>query len=158
MRKRLRDPPHLFLRALALTLAALACERAGPRGDAGPQPILSDIQAQIFDNQCALSGCHLGAAAPLGLDLAAGRAGANLVNVASAEVPGLLRVDPGNPDDSYLIIKLEGDPRIAPGTERMPLGRPPLEPEQIRAIRQWIADGAPLGDESRGDGRRDGGT
>ncbi len=26
---------------------------------------------------------------------------------------------------------------------QMPLGRPPLPPEEIDAIRQWILDGAP---------------
>ena len=55
----------------------------------------------------------------------------------------LLRVDPGNPDDSYLIIKLEGGDRIADGTARMPLGRTPLTPEQIAVVREWIASGAP---------------
>jgi len=64
---------------------------------------------------------------------------AMLVNVPSSEVPSILRVDPGNPDDSYLVQKIEGTASVG---EQMPLGGPVLPDEQIAAIRQWITDGA----------------
>jgi hypothetical protein len=51
----------------------------------------------------------------------------------------LQRVTPGNPDASYLIQKLEG---TAATGGRMPLNGPPLPPETIAVIRQWIVDGA----------------
>jgi hypothetical protein len=73
--------------------------------------------------------------------LSAGNAHGNLVNVSSQEVPDLLRVEPGNPDDSYLVRKIEGGPNII--GERMPRGRPPLSDAQIQRIRAWIEDGAP---------------
>lgn len=133
------------LRALVLGSLLFACERAEPSSAAVPAPNFADIQAGIFATECALSGCHRGGSAPLGLDLSPGSAAANLVNVPSAEVPALLRVAPGNPDDSYLVIKIEGGPRIASGTARMPLGRAPLSAAQIQAIRQWIASGAQTG-------------
>lgn len=63
-----------------------------------------------------------------------------LVNVASNEVPALMRVLPNNPDDSYLVRKVEGGPDIVGG--RMPLGRAPLSAEQIGMIRSWISAGA----------------
>jgi hypothetical protein len=65
---------------------------------------------------------------------------AALVNVASLQV-ALDRVEPGNPDDSYLIRKLEGGPGIT--GVRMPQGGPFLDQATIDTIRQWIADGAP---------------
>ena len=52
-----------------------------------------------------------------------------------------MRVAPGNPDDSYLVIKLEGSSRMV--GQQMPRGRDPLSAEQIGTVRQWIADGAP---------------
>ncbi len=59
------------------------------------------------------------------------------------EVPALFRVEPGNPDDSYLIRKLEGGPDIVgfqmPPTE---LGEAHLPQEEIDVIRQWITEGA----------------
>jgi hypothetical protein len=65
----------------------------------------------------------------------------HLVSVPSQERPELLRVNPGNPDLSYIIRKLEGGPDIAGG--QMPLDRTPLEQTTINAIRVWIAQGAP---------------
>jgi hypothetical protein len=101
-------------------------------------PELSSIQSNVFTPICTT--CHAGSAAPLGLRLEADAAFAMLVNAPSAEVPGLLRVAPGNPDASYLIQKLEGTAAVG---ERMPLNGPPLPPETIAVIRQWITDGAP---------------
>lgn len=101
------------------------------------QPTLASIQANVFTPIC--TECHTGSAAPQGLRLDAGVSYGMLVNVASTEVPSLLRVDPGNPDDSYLVQKLEGTASVG---ERMPLGGPYLSQMTINAIRQWITDGA----------------
>lgn len=98
----------------------------------------ASIQDNIFTPVC--TGCHAGAAAPLGLRLDAASSYALLVGVASAEVSSLQRVAPGQPDDSYLVHKLEG--RAAVGA-RMPLGGPYLDDARIAAVRQWIAAGAP---------------
>ncbi len=45
---------------------------------------------------------------------------------------------PGKPEDSELIRRVMATDE----TERMPSKGPPLSPEQIAALRQWIADGA----------------
>ena len=140
----MRRITHTLVLGILAAVAAPGCEHAGPLEAEGVlEPTLSSIQENIFSTSCALSGCHLGGSAPLGLDLSEGRARDNLVDVPSAEVPELMRVEPGNPEDSYLVIKLEGSARLAPGTGRMPLGRSPLSPEQIRVVREWIAAGAP---------------
>jgi hypothetical protein len=62
-----------------------------------------------------------------------------LVGVASVEQSSLQRVEAGDPDNSYLVQKLEG---TAAAGARMPLGGAPLDQATIDAIRQWIADGA----------------
>jgi hypothetical protein len=62
-----------------------------------------------------------------------------LVGIASSESPGILRVAPGDPDNSYLIQKLEGTASVG---SQMPLGAPPLEQASIDVIRQWISAGA----------------
>lgn len=135
--------PSLRLSAtLAAAVLALGCERADPIG-VDDSASFTQIQENVFAASCAVSGCHVGPAAPEGLDLSAGAAYDNLVGVASNQVPELQRVDPGDPDDSYLVIKLEGGNRIADATARMPRGRDPLSEDQIATIRSWIADGAP---------------
>ena len=100
-------------------------------------PTFSSIQANIFTPIC--EQCHAGATAPRGLRLDAANSYALLVGVASSEQPGLRRVDPHNPNSSYLIQKLEG---TAATGERMPAGLPPLSQAEIDVIRQWITDGA----------------
>ncbi len=101
-------------------------------------PTLSALQKFVFDPIC--TQCHTGAAAPLGLALDSGVARGNLVGVASVEMPTMLRVNPGNPDSSYVVWKIEGRAGIIGG--QMPLGLQPLSPDVIAAFRGWIADGA----------------
>jgi len=125
---------------VAVCLVLASCEHADPLDPDELEPTLASIQANIFDVSCALSGCHTGSNPPMGLDLSAGQSQNDLVGVGSEEVPAFERVDPGNPDESYLIMKIEGDSRIVGA--RMPLGRAPLPGEQIAVIREWILDGA----------------
>lgn len=115
-------------------------ENGRPAGeDSGTlQPTFQSIQALVFTPVC--TGCHAGAAAPLGLRLEEGASYALLVNAPSVEVPSLMRVQPGNADASYLIQKLEGTAAVG---ARMPLNAPPLPQSTIDVIRQWITDGAP---------------
>lgn len=97
-----------------------------------------NIQTFVFSTIC--TECHSGSNAPEGLNLQAGASFGRLVGVSSNQRPQYLRVEPFNPDDSYLIRKIEGGPDI--GGARMPLNRTPLPDGQIRAIRRWIANGA----------------
>lgn len=118
-------------------------ENGRPLGENPPAPPpggavdFALLQSTIFTPLCTT--CHAGGAAPLGLRLEAGVSYAMLVNVASIEVPALLRVSPGDPDSSYLVQKIEG--RAAVGG-RMPLGGPPLPQTSIDDVRQWISAGA----------------
>ena len=100
-------------------------------------PELQSIQDNVFTPIC--TGCHAGSSAPLGFRLDPGSSFSMLVNTASVEVPSLMRVLPGNPDQSYLIQKLEGHAAVG---AQMPLGQPPLPQATINVIRQWITDGA----------------
>ena len=108
-----------------------------PPGSVGPN--FSEIQASIIEPNCATTGCHLGAAAPQGLRLDSANSYGMLVGVASSEASSILRVAPGDPNNSYLIQKLEGTASVG---AQMPLGAPALEQAAIDVIRQWISDGA----------------
>jgi hypothetical protein len=103
---------------------------------------LAQIQASVFSPMC--SGCHSGPTSnslPSGMNLTnAGDSFTALVNVPSLQVGSLDRVTPGDPDNSYLIQKLEG---TAAGGSRMPQGGPFLDQATVDMIRQWITDGAP---------------
>jgi len=133
--------------AAAPLLLALGACGAGSGGDSPPaqgaalQPTLASIQANIFTPTCAVSGCHSGPGAMLGLRLDAGFSYASLVNKPSFyDTNGtLLRVTPGDPDASFLIQKLEPSPAFG---DRMPLTGCCLQQVTIDVIRQWIQDGA----------------
>lgn len=97
----------------------------------------SQIQA-IFTSRCI--NCHNAATAPHNLVLESGQSHSRLVNVASAEVPSLMRVKPGDPDNSYLVQKLKGTAAV--GSRMPPPPRDPLTAQDIALIRQWISEGA----------------
>ncbi len=102
-----------------------------------PAATLRSIQDLVFTPIC--TACHVGGAAPQGLRLDAANSYAMLVGVSSVEVPSIRRVEPGRPDDSYIIQKLEGHAAVG---ERMPFGGPYLSVDTIALIRGWIASGA----------------
>ncbi len=97
----------------------------------------SSIQDNIFTPSCATSGCHVSTYP----NLSAGQAHSAIVNGASSAGPTQPLVKPGDPDNSYLLLKMTGAPSIL--GNRMPLGRSPLSDAQINAVRQWIERGAP---------------
>lgn len=101
-------------------------------------PVNYSTQIQpIFNTNCTI--CHSGPGAPRGLHLDAANSYANLVNVASSEVPSLKRVKPGDDSNSYLVQKIEGTAAVG---ARMPLGGAPLSAANIALIRRWIVEGA----------------
>ncbi len=136
---------------LLLAGCAAACAGNGEGLDQNGQPISSggsggpitadfqSIQENVFTPIC--SKCHIGASAPEGLQLDAAHSYNLLVGVPSVEQPSLLRVRMGDPDNSYMVHKIEGLPGISGG--QMPLGETPLPQATIDAIRQWITNGAP---------------
>jgi hypothetical protein len=111
------------------------------------QPTLSSIQQEIFNTtdasgRQACTNCHTdaGRAPTGGLNLRTGVAYTSLVGVGSTGKPGAMRVIPGDPENSYLIHKLEGRAGIV-GT-RMPRGNTLLTEGQVLVIKRWIALGA----------------
>ena len=101
-------------------------------------PTLSAIQENVFSAICI--NCHVpGGTGPFTLE--EGESFDNLVGVDSSI--GIPRVDPGDPENSYMIWKLEGRNGIV-GDQMPPFfsGEPPLPQEQIDVIKEWILRGA----------------
>ncbi|MGB1015177.1 MAG: hypothetical protein ACPG4T_13670 [Nannocystaceae bacterium] len=98
------------------------------------------IYPDIISPRC---GCHVGGSGGLSMPDMMG-AYNNLVDAPSGDVPGMNRVEPGDPDNSYMFHKIsntQGDVGGAGG--RMPLGGE-LSAADISMIEDWILDGAPL--------------
>lgn len=137
----------------AILLAALLLAACGdvksptePSGGSGgvesPAFTFAQVQAQIFTPNCAKAGCHAASAASGGLVLEAGRSYSEIVNRPAVGNSSLDLIEPGNPERSYLIKKLRGDPDITGAP--MPLDNPgSLTQEQIEGIIGWVLAGAP---------------
>jgi hypothetical protein len=126
-----------------LMLAVAGCAGDGvilppPEPPPPSGPTLSFLQSTIFTPQCSFPGCH-GAPAQQGMDLTDGHTYVNTVGVDAVELQGFKRVDPGHAEDSYLYMKIAGDPRIT--GDRMPQGGV-LTADEIDAVRAWIDAGA----------------
>jgi hypothetical protein len=98
----------------------------------------------IWDNFC---GCHsMAARPPNGFSLAAGMAHENLLRpVMGAGCAGRLRVVAGQPDQSFVVDKTNGQATgggpLCTG-QAMPLGEPELAAADKALLRTWIAEGA----------------
>ena len=144
------------LTAVVLTATAAifsACDEklstiAGPSPNLAPN--FASVQSEIFEKadsagRPACTNCHTAVGRnPAGqLNLTHDVAYDQIVNaqVRGAGKAGAIRVIPGDPDNSYLIQKLEGTPGIV--GQRMPLnGGPYLTSGQMLILRRWIANGA----------------
>jgi hypothetical protein len=150
-------------RGVGIALLAIGCALAGCAGQGGgggggaPKPsckppktgttvsFANNIQP-IFNRSCAVAAsCHAGPGSA-DMDLTAGIAYGQIVNVPSTQQKNLKRINPGNPETSYLVRKIQGGPNIS-GTP-MPQGCPAsplngaqcLSADDIGAIVQWVTE------------------
>jgi hypothetical protein len=135
----------------AIAISTAGCDEklssiTGPTPDLSPT--FSSIQQTIFSasdpsGRLACVQCHSdqGRAPASNLVLLEGRSYQQLVGRASLGKPGATLVIPGDPDNSYIVKKLERAPDIV--GERMPRNNGPFLTEgQMLVIRRWIAEGA----------------
>jgi len=122
-------------------LAFAGCvDNGGTRSVVQTGPVtLSAVQATIFTPRCATSGCHTDGGV-FGLDLSSGATYGTAVDIPSFEMPLINRVVPFDAANSYLYMKVSGDPRIQ--GDPMPQLGPSLTTEQLGLIEDWINEGA----------------
>ena len=105
-----------------------------------------EIQHHIFDKSCVNTACHGAPANAGGLNLAYENSYQNLVGQTpknpAAAAAGMKIVDPGNPENSFILTKLMGPTAPELGA-RMPFTAGPLHDGKIEAIQKWITAGAP---------------
>lgn len=142
-----------FVLTVVVAAALAGCAGNGPPpATPTPTPIetqtgsgvtIDQLEQQVFNPHCLSAGCHNAGDDAGSLILEPGRAWGELVEVtpdnpAAAEA-GWQRADAQNPDNSFLLKKLEGVSGIY--GSRMPLAQPALSEADINLVRQWILDG-----------------
>jgi hypothetical protein len=124
---------------LVLLPTAVAC--GGEEDETGAPVAYEEVQAVFEEYGCI--GCHPGVNASL--DLSPENSYEQLVGVQALEDPTLYRVVAGDPERSFLYLKLGGAAPVADipaiGT-RMPPRAPPIDPEDLDLVRRWILQGA----------------
>ncbi len=116
-----------------------------PALTAGGPATFTRVQNEIFGPKCAIPECHVTPpptaddGPPSGLIFEAGKSYDMIVGVRSKEMD-LMRVAPGDPDNSFVLRKVTPGAKIA--WHAMPLDKPPLSDAERGLIRQWIAAGA----------------
>ena len=155
--------PLLPVSLLALVLGA--CGGGGGGGDPGPAgptaSTFSRIQSEVLDKSCTSSSCHTSIARAGSLVLQDDEAYDNLVGVTpanpTAAASGMQRVYPGEPDKSFMYMKLSHALSDGMGLS-MPWGGPYLTDSSLQVIRAWIEAGAPREGAVPGDDGRSLGT
>lgn len=138
---RVDGPDSATLRRMPRRLVAVLVLSA-----CGLDPKLSVLEEKLFVPRCNTSGCHDAGGKAGQLDLTPGKAFAQLVNRPALNVgasdDALLRVKPGDPDHSFLVLKLRDHVPVAYGV-RMPANGAPPTADELAAVAAWVEGGAP---------------
>ncbi len=129
-----------FIVACVFILASLlaAVLRVSDTQVVGHPHFVEDI-VPIFQDHCVT--CH-DASGTAGLMLTPEETYSETVGVKSLNEPDYLLINPGDAENSYIVIKVEGRQSVG---AQMPRGSGPLPHEAIETIKNWINQGAEEG-------------
>src|SRR5262245_39613363 len=137
-------PGPLFSSALfgAFISVLSACGDGG--GSSAPvdnRSTFERIQTDVFDVSCSSDSCHSSVGRAGGLIVEAGQSYDQLMlqpptNLA-AKSHGLMRIMPGQPDQSFLLAKITDTLSAGEGLS-MPYNAAPLDDATVEVVRAWI--------------------
>lgn len=122
----------VVLLPFALGIAVTATSQGGPSYAADVEP--------LFAKRCG--DCHSVGEAKENLVLDRGRGYAQMVRRPSVQDPRMQLVTPGDPDRSYLWLKLDHTATEGKGMPRTMFGAKKLPDGELELVRRWIATGA----------------
>jgi len=151
-----RSPARRLAATLGLLVAVSACGDDASDGSVGPgthEQVATILGVGGNATSCSISSCHGTDTAEAGLELTQGvNLHELLVGVPSCEAPSLNLVEAGDPDKSWLYLKVTGKAATKSCTptggnqcltDTMPQGGTvTLTQAEQDALRKWIQDGA----------------
>jgi len=94
----------------------------------------------VLQKECI--SCHGMKRKKADLDLSGDSALKNLLDVPSSQVPGMVRVKPGDPEQSYFWLKLDHRAQKGGGMPKVFFFSKRLHQDQLDLIKAWITGGA----------------
>ncbi len=110
-------------------LASLDAGQVNVTPDGGCDPVIV-----MFPLSCSTGACHSAQSQQGNLDLESPGLPGRLVGKAAHGGPGLL-IDKPNPAQSVMLLKVSDTP---PFQFQMPLGAPPLSPDEVGCLTAWV--------------------
>lgn len=105
-------------------------------GESGRVAVFSKIQERLFNQSCALSGCHSGSNPTAGMNLSEGSSYNNIVGINSIFYPQLKRIAPGDTNSSAMlqVLRKKLTPYMPPAGS--------IQANLIDSLAVWIDEGA----------------
>ena len=129
------------LTTVLLSLAAAGCGPELPMPGPGEQPGWAAHVEPLMLARCL--ACHTFEEAKAELVLEPGEGYQRMVGRPAVQAPDLLLVAPGEPERSYLWLKLDHRPVKGEGMPRTVAGAKRLPGRELDLVRAWIEAGAP---------------
>lgn len=154
MLRRAKALPYLLRVLFAYCAMAIGCGSEVPQAHStSEQPSADCIEAtqhsefgwivgEVFEVSCTSSTCHRSQSKLENLNLTDAMAYQSLTQKSEGQ-PTLRYVEPGDPSQSYLMVKLGDYDQSLLSGRHMPTGGALLCTEKRDAIARWIAQGAP---------------
>lgn len=129
------------LTTILLALVATGCGADLPMPGPGETPSWTAHVEPLMLERCL--ACHTFEEAKAELVLEPGEGYARMVGRRSVQAPDLALVAPGDPERSYLWLKLDQRPVKGEGMPRTVVGAKRLPERELALVRSWIEAGAP---------------
>ncbi len=131
----------------ALSLGTVGCDTSISDSEWEEEVTFSQVQGLLISRGCTEGSCHSGDNPAGGLALGSDEAYAALVNqpcnMPGAVELGLNLVTPGEPDESFLYVKLTMQHADESFGLPMPMYGDGLSVAETELVRRWIESGAP---------------
>ena len=112
----------------------------GRSNHVAPAAPVSYAQVQALFTSAGCTGCHPNVNSTLNLQQ--GASYNSLANQSALEDPRYAYIVSGDPQKSFLYLKVAGFGAFGQVGGRMPFGKPPLTSDQIHLLANWITQGA----------------